>query len=411
MAGVHFLAIGDELLRGESTEGNGAALAERMAAIGLQLGAMQVIGDDQAHIAAAIDHAKAMGAQVLVCSGGLGPTDDDLTRQAVADATGRALVQSETALGQIAERFAKFGRTMHPANERQAFLPLGATLLENRHGTAPGFAVHQGDLSVACFPGVPREFAAMIDEHLPALLAARGMQSAPRQEVTYRLFGIAESNMQGVLAGLPHYGAAAMRSLPTWPEIRLKLASRGDSEGFGQLLDEVRAALGDFIYGQGDGDSHAAATLRALQAKGAQLAVAESCTGGLLASLLTDVPGASRTLLFGAVSYANSAKAIMLGVDPALIEAHGAVSEPVAAAMALGALQRSGADVAVATSGIAGPDGGTPTKPVGTLCVALADAHGTRAETLHLKGLSRSRFKVLAAHTALDRVRQWAADR
>ncbi|MBM4346249.1 MAG: CinA family nicotinamide mononucleotide deamidase-related protein [Deltaproteobacteria bacterium] len=409
--GVCFMAIGDELLRGETREGNGAVLAEHLGGLGLRLDQMRIVGDDKAAIAAALGDLRGKPGTLMVVSGGLGPTDDDFTRQAVAEALGLLLVQSETAMAQIEERFARLGRPMHPANAAQAWLPIGARLLENKHGTAPGFLVHVRDLAVMALPGVPREFSAMIDDHLAAALAATGHVAVPRTELTYRLFGIPESEMQGALAELPHYAACTMRSLPSWPEIRLKLSSRGDADGFAALLDEFRARLGPFVYGQGDGDSHAAAVLRELLRCDARLAVAESCTGGLVSHLLTEVPGSSRTLTLGVVAYANAAKAALLDVPEVLLRDHGAVSEPVVAAMAQGALGRGGADVAVATSGIAGPDGGTPNKPVGTLCLAVADRQGVRAETVVLRGLARGRFKTLAAHLALDRLLRWARGR
>ena len=405
---VVFLAIGDELLRGESRESNGAALAWQLTQLGLQLASMAVVGDSRVAIAKAIADAGREGPVALIISGGLGPTDDDFSRDAIALALDVPLVHSVQAMEQIERRFARFGRTMHPSNERQAWIPQGARLVENRHGTAPGFACQHRGTVVLALPGVPREFSAMLADFLSEFVTSAGLVPQSREEVTLRLFGIAEGDMQGVLHGLPHYTAAQMRSLPQWPEIRLKLARAGDQTAYAALLAEVQAHLGRHIYGQGDADSHAAAVLRALQARQATLAVAESCTGGLLASLLTDVPGASQSLLLGVVAYANDAKLQVLDVDPALLQAHRAVSLEVAAAMAQGARRRSGADVAVATSGIAGPQGGSDDKPIGTLCLAVADGSGVWPERVQLPGLDRQRFKVLAAHMALDRVRAWA---
>ncbi len=409
--GICFVAIGDEILRGETREGNGAALAEHLAGLGLRLDQLRAVGDSKPAIAATLADLRRQPGTLVVMSGGLGPTDDDFSRQAVAEALGLLLVQSETAMAQIQERFARLGRTMHPANAAQAWLPLGAKLLENLHGTAPGFLIHVRDFAVMALPGVPREFAAMLDDHLGTALQATGHVAAPRTELTYRLFGIPESEMQGALAELPRYDACAMRSLPTWPEIRLKLSSRGDAAAFAVFLEAFRARLGRFVYGQGDGDSHAAAVLRELQRCDARLAVAESCTGGLVSHLLTEVPGSSRTLALGVVAYANAAKSSVLGVPDDLLRDHGAVSEPVVCAMAAGVRARADADVAVATSGIAGPDGGTPNKPVGTLCLAIADRDQVRAETIVLRGLPRGRFKTLAAHLAFDRLLQWARGR
>ena len=403
-----FLAIGDELLRGESRESNGAALAAQVAALGLRLDGLQVVGDDMAEIANAIAQMRSGGPVAIVVSGGLGPTDDDFSRQAIAAALGVGLQEDAEALAQITHRFAKLGRQMHPTNARQALIPVAGRLCENRHGTAPGFVCKDSGLQVIALPGVPREFAAMLTDHLPQFLRDAGLAAQPRQEVTLRLFGVPESDMQGALHALPDYGAAQMRSLPKWPEIRLKLASRGDDVAFARLLEQVHARLGGHIFGHGDDDSHAAATLRALQARGARVAVAESCTGGLIASMITDVPGASASFVLGVVAYANRAKTDLLDVQPDRLAAHGAVSTEVAGAMAQGALSRAGADVAVATSGIAGPGGGSAEKPVGTLCLAIADRAGVTAERVQFAGLDRQRFKVLAAHLALDRLRHWA---
>lgn len=407
-----FLAIGDELLRGESREGNGYFLAQKLSEGQLHLSQMRVVADDFAEIAAALAELSAVPT-LLICSGGLGPTDDDFTRAAVAAALGVPVVRDQAVLAAIEARFASMGRAMHPANARQADFPQGAEVIANPFGTAPGFVAQLGALTAVCLPGVPREFSGMVDANLEAWLAKVSLaQLQTSQAVTLRLFGIPESDMQGVLSSLPLYGAVKMRSLPTWPEIRLKLAPAGaqpqEITDFHLLLTQLREALGWRIYGEGDADSHPAAVLRALLARDLQVAVAESCTGGLVAQLLTSVPGASRSLVAGVVAYANSAKTALLGVDAALIEQHGAVSQEVAEAMALGALRVSGADVAVATTGIAGPDGGSAEKPVGTLWLALAWQGGVHSAQLQLSGIGRGRFQTLAAHHALSWVRRWA---
>jgi len=423
---VVFVAIGDELLRGESREGNGAVLADLLTSRGLRLAQVRVVPDDFAAISRALSELCEPPGLVVV-SGGLGPTDDDFTRQAVAFAVGVPVVCDEDVLAGLRARYAKVGREMHPSNARQAEFPQGSQVLANEYGTAPGFALRHPAVQavasdpervpsslIACFPGVPREFAGMLADHLDRLLAEAGVQDAAtlaktrRREVTLRLFGIPESDMQGVLTGLPHYRSVAMRSLPTFPEIRLKLAELDDAAGYDAMLAETRAALGWRIYGEGDHDSHAAATLRALQAGGLTLAVAESCTGGLIGHLLTEVPGASASLLLDAVVYANSAKTAVLGVPEALLASHGAVSEEVARAMAEGVRHCSGASLAIATTGIAGPDGGTASKPVGTFCLAVADARGTRSRQLSFVGLDRSRWKRVVAHSALAEVRRAA---
>jgi nicotinamide-nucleotide amidase len=400
-----FLAVGDELLRAESREGNGYELAQQLAARGLALAQMRVLPDDRRVIQQALAELTLEPGVVLV-SGGLGPTQDDFTREAVAQAAGVPLQTHTDSLEALQQRFARMGRTMHPANAQQAEFPGGATVLTNDFGTAPGFVLPVGRAEVVCLPGVPREFAGMLQAHLDTVLGRVGLTRPPRDEVTLRVFGIPEADLQGLLQGLPHWGAAHFRSLPTWPEIRVKLARQTDN--YPTLLQEVRAALGLRIYGEGDDDTMAMATLRALQDRGATLAMAESCTGGLLGHMLTDVPGASRTHLLDAVTYSNTAKAQVLGVPDFLLRSHGAVSEPVAQAMAEGARRLAGATVAVATTGIAGPGGGSDDKPVGTVCLALASETGTVTQTLHFRGVDRRRWKVLVAFTALDQVRRWA---
>lgn len=408
---VVLLAIGDELLRGESREGNGPVLAEALSSRGLALTEIRVIGDDLAGMGRTLADLGSR-AKLVVCSGGLGPTDDDVTRQALATAAGVTLERDAAALAALQQRFRRLGREMDPSNARQADIPLGATLLANAHGTAPGFALRLGDSVVACFPGVPREFAGMLADHLDTLLQASGLEGVSgRREVTLRLFGITESDMQGVLGRLPHYGCVAMRSLPDFPEIRLKFAERDDPAGYDALLQEARQALGWRIHGEGDGDSHAAAVLRALQAHGVRLAVAESCTGGLLGHLLTEVPGASAGLVADVVAYANEAKVALLDVAPDLLERHGAVSDEVVRAMAEGARKRCGADLAVATTGIAGPGGGTAEKPVGTVHIAVAGERGVTARKVAIPGLDRWRFKRLVAHMAMADVRRYLAGR
>lgn len=407
---IIFLAIGDEILRGESREANGAELADRLGRAGLRLWQMRVLPDDFAALAETLQRLRSEPTWV-VCSGGLGPTDDDFTRAAIAAACGVPLYRDAQTAEVIAKRFEKLGRVMAPSNLRQADFPQGAQILANRFGTAPGFTLQDDRLAILCLPGVPREFAGLLDDHLLRLLADMSLGQPPRREVTFRLLGIAESEMQGVLSGLAHYGAARMRSLPAWPDIRLELSPRPDlpsMDAFDALLGEVQIALGPYIYSDRRQDTLAAATLRALSQRQATLAVAESCTGGLVGSMLTAVPGASQVLLLDAVTYANSAKVQVLGVPQGLIDQHGAVSPEVAEAMAVGARRVAGADVAVATSGIAGPDGGTPDKPVGTLCVAVAWAQGQVSRQLWLRGMERSRWQATAAAIALNWARRWA---
>ena len=404
---IVFLAIGDELLRGESREGNGAALAELLAERRLKLAQMRVLPDDFTAIADGLRGLLTEPSLVIV-SGGLGPTDDDFTRAAVARAFGVDVERDPAVVEQIRARFTALGRTMHPANERQADRPAGAAWLPNAFGSAPGFVLDVPGGHVASFPGVPSEFRGMLGVHLDALLARAGVHVVRKREVTWRLFGIPESDLQGLLQPLPGYTQIGFRSLPKYPEIRLKFAEKDDPAALDTFLAAAREAVGWRLWGEGDADTHPAAVVRALAAKGLTVAAAESCTGGLIGHLLTEVPGASRVFLGDVVAYANPVKVALLGVPQDVLDAHGAVSEPTACAMAEGVRARTGADVGIATTGIAGPDGGTEDKPVGTVCIAIAAAGGTRVRTLRFPGMPRSRWKLLVAHTALEEIRRWA---
>jgi len=404
---IAFLAIGDELLRNESREGNAAVLSDNLQQRATRLSQVGILPDDFAAIAQHIGDLLRQPTLVVI-SGGLGPTDDDFTRQAVAQALDLPVIRREDTLAALKKRYASLGRAMDPSNERQADFPQGAEVLANDFGSAPGFALAARGSLIACFPGVPSEFSGMLSKHLDQLLRQAQIQTVVRREITLRLFGIAESDMQGILTKLPHYSDVAMRSLPKFPDIRLKLAEKDDPIAYDLLLAEVRKAFTWRIYGEGDDDSHAAATLRALQKSKATLALAESCTGGLIAHFLTEVPGASATLRGGVVAYANAFKSAFLDVAPGLIASEGAVSEAVACAMAEGVRRRSGATVAVATTGIAGPTGATAGKPVGTVWIATATASGVEAKCYRFGGLPRSRWKVLVAHTVFAKLRKWA---
>ncbi len=403
---VAFCAIGDELRLGETREANGYALAQALRSRNVELGEARIVGDDRAAIATALRQLCDRH-RLVVLSGGLGPTEDDFTRDAVAEALGVPLVVDAAALAGVVHRAESRGREAGVLERRQAQFPLGAEVVANRHGTAPGFAVRFGAALVVALPGVPREVRGMLDDALEAWLVRAGVPYGRVHEVSLSVFGIAESALGERLRLLPGADRTYIRSLPHFPWIRLRIRSQDGADAAEAFADAAVADLGWRVYARDDDDlTLAGATLATARARGTTLAVAESCTGGHVGDLLTDVAGASDVFLGGAVTYANRAKVEILGVDAALIEAHGAVSPEVARAMALGARARFGADLAIATSGIAGPGGGSAHKPVGTLCVAIATADGTFSRSLQLSGLDRERFKQLAAHTALALARR-----
>ncbi|TPV95654.1 MAG: CinA family nicotinamide mononucleotide deamidase-related protein [Myxococcales bacterium FL481] len=393
------ITIGDEVLAGDVVDTNRAYLGQRCRALGLAVIEGRSVRDRTAEIAAAL---REIGSRVDVClvSGGLGPTTDDLTTIAVAELLGRTLVRDETVVEELRRRFAARGRELVPTNLKQADFPEGSEVLANPIGTAPGFWCDAADLGraeggpgpvVICMPGVPSELRRMMTEQVEPRLAQRyALQPVARR--TYRLLAIGESTVQHVVDGLLRRDDSALPWSRVFvhyrarsPEIFLELEatdpelSARDLAAFDAPLCEAFAGK---MYGIGSA-SLAARVVEALRAAQLSVAVAESCTGGLLGSYLTEVPGVSDVFVGGVISYANRVKERSLGVSAELLAEHGAVSEPVAIAMAQGVRERVGADVGVGITGIAGPDGGTVDKPVGTVFVAVA--HGDRSRCLRLR--------------------------
>jgi nicotinamide-nucleotide amidase len=366
-----------------------------LAAVGIDIAGHITVPDSREAIAAAIRHSAEM-VDLLVVSGGLGPTEDDLTREGLADAMGVELVKDEAALATIRGFFDQLKRPMPPRNEVQAYLPRGARSIPNSCGTAPGIAAvierpgqsRAGgkDGAVGCrvvvMPGVPKEMFAMWRlSVLPELQKLAG--GAVILSRTLHTFGLGESTVAQRLGTLmdrtrnPSVGTTVSQGIVS---LRLNVRAPDAATAKAELDATHRAcvdAMGLLIFGQDDETlTHVVARMlrgeKCGDGRTVRLATAESCTGGLLAKMLTDEPGSSAFLAYGFIAYANEAKTQLLGVETELIERHGAVSEAVASAMARGALERTSADLALSITGIAGPDGGTPTKPVGTVCIALA---------------------------------------
>ena len=381
------VVTGTEVLTGRIADRNGPWLSERLAELGVDVAHILVVGDRPGDLEAALRFMAAEGMDLTVTSGGLGPTADDLTAEVVARFAGRELVLDEEMEGKIAAILRGFARrfsfdeeAMRTANRKQAMVPKGATALDPV-GTAPGLVVPAGDRVVAVLPGPPRELRPMWPAALgTAPLRALLDRATPLHRCTLRMFGIPESEIAKSLREIEAEGVPL-------PEVEITTClRRGEIEIDVSYRDEAAATAAAVRSGLAerherhlfslDGetvDSQVAALLT-----GRRLGLAESCSGGLLAARLTDVPGASAYLAGGVVAYSNGAKADLLGVDPGLIEAHGAVSPEVAAAMAVGALERFGADVAVSITGIAGPEGGSEEKPVGYVCFEARLADGTR---------------------------------
>jgi nicotinamide-nucleotide amidase len=390
---AEILAIGDELIHGALLDTNSKAIAGELERIGCVVHRFSVTSDDPGHLRAAI--ADACGrADVVVATGGLGPTLDDRTRDLVAEVLGGPLWFDPTSWQQIQDYLHRRGRTVPDSNKRQARFPPGASPIQNPVGTAPAFAVTVGRARFFALPGVPREMQHLLHaDVLPQIAALPGL--TPTAQVWLRVLGPSEALLGERIEPFmvpgrnPAVGITASGGLLTIRIVGTAATREQALADCERTAAELRPLLGSWLFAEGTFELPDL-VLQRLQRQGRTLALAESCTGGLLAARLTDVPGSSAVLRGGVVAYANEAKTALLGVEPALLQQHGAVSEPVALAMANGARVHFAADVAVATTGIAGPGGGTAQKPVGTVCFALATADSARAWTVAIPDLGRT---------------------
>ena len=399
------LGIGNELTSGQTIDTNSAYLARRLVARGIETVAHHTLGDERSAVAEALADA-AERAELVLVTGGLGPTADDVTRHGLADALGAELVLHEPSLRRLEAFFRRRGRTMVPANRIQVMFPAGSEPIDNRCGTAPGIAARLGTSQVYVLPGVPHEMRAMFDEQIAPRLPAAKIAIAER---TLHTFGTGESDVAARIADLMRRGAnPTVGTTVRAGLISIRVSAVGRSaERAGELadgvLDEIRRRLGDWVVGAGDA-TMASVVGELLRQAGQRLATAESCTGGLVGAMVTDVPGSSDYYLGGVVAYANAVKRDALGVPEALLHEHGAVSEPVARAMAAGARERFGADWAVALTGIAGPGGGSDDKPVGLVYIALASSAGVDVHR-HVFPGDRVIIRLRAATAALNYLR------
>ncbi|MBP7776778.1 MAG: competence/damage-inducible protein A [Acidobacteria bacterium] len=406
------VAVGSELLTLGRADTNSPYIAAALQRAGLKVAYTTVVGDERGDLTAALSHALSQ-ADLVVCTGGLGPTEDDRTRDAAAEVVGRPMHEDASVLATIEERFRRRGLTMPDINRRQAQVPAGATVIPNQRGSAPGLWIPAGPAAVLLLPGPPREMVPMLEEALAAYVAPRwGGVTCQRALV---VAGRSESWVDERAASL--YGPWHEEPLPITTTIlaslgivEIHLSCHGDEAApLAQRLEAALAVLAD-TFGADvvsrDGRSLEQAVGDLLAARKWRVALAESCTGGLVTTRLTDIAGASAYVDRAVVAYSNDAKRDALGVPSTLLEEHGAVSEPVAAAMAEGVRMRAGADVALAVTGIAGPGGGTVEKPVGMVCLAVTGARGTEVRTLYLAG-DRGVVRSLAATAALDMLRHY----
>lgn len=405
------LAIGSEMLTPFRVDTNSLFITDRLNAIGYDVRLKAVIADDVSELARVIESALGW-VDLLVITGGLGPTEDDMTRDAVARVLGIPLDVDETIVERIRERFARRGMTMPGINRRQAMVPRGADVLPNPNGTAPGLWLEKGGTALVLLPGPPREMKPMLEAVIAERLAPKSKGSGLFRRVL-KITGRAESDVDA--QAQPVYGTWTTQAVPisttilaVLGQIELHLtaqaSNKADADGaLDAAVQELQNVLGPAVYSI-DGRALEKVVGDLLREHTMTIAVAESCTGGLLASRLTDVPGSSEYMDRGVVCYSNQSKTDLAGVPEALIREHGAVSEPVAKAMAEGIRSRAGTNIGIGITGIAGPGGGTPEKPVGTVAVAVAVDDEVRVRTFQFIG-NREMVKFQAAQSALNMTR------
>ena len=405
------LAVGSEMLTPFRVDTNSLAITERLNAIGYDVRLKAVVADDVDELARVVDGALEW-ADLIVITGGLGPTEDDITRDAVARVLDAPLTVDEAIVDRIRERFAKRGLKMPDNNRRQGMVPRGATVLENRHGSAPGLWLERGSRAIVLLPGPPREMTPMLEAVIRDRLVSRSAGAGLFRRVL-KLTGRSESDVDAQAQTIytkwtTQQVPIATTILAVSGQIELHLTANAPSRDAGEAaldaaVGELTRSLGDIVYST-EGKLLEAVVGNLLRERRLTLAVAESCSGGLLASRLTDIPGSSDYLDRGVVCYSNRAKIDLLGVPAALLEEHGAVSEPVARAMAAGIRERSGTDAGIGITGIAGPSGATPQKPVGMVCVAVVLREREWVRTFQFVG-GRDLVKYQSATAALNMLR------
>jgi len=404
------LSIGDEVIFGEIVDTNASFIASRLYDSGLKVRQHLAVGDVEGDIIEAIGTLAAT-CEAVIATGGLGPTIDDITARAAAKATDRRLVLNETALTHLKEFLAKRGRTLDPANEKQALLPAKSALIANPIGTACGFHFQYNGCTFFFLPGVPKEMERMVEESIiPLLRESRKQEKFIRVKVL-KVFGMPEAQLGTMLKGVAEHDAPVMVAFQVdFPQILVKLRAEGDNEmhvvaALEEVCQKCREILRGHIFAEDD-ETMESVVAALFREKGLTLSLAESCSGGLVAKRITDIPGSSAYFLEGAVTYSNAAKERILGVSAQLLEEKGAVSSEVAMAMAKGIRKFSGSDIALAVTGVAGPDGGAAAKPAGTVYIALAAHDRCHAKRYRFNG-NRPEIRAVTSFMALDWLRRY----
>jgi nicotinamide-nucleotide amidase len=408
MLTAEIIAIGSELLTPDRTDTNSLWLTEKLNGIGIEVKLKTIVGDDDARLEETIKDALRRS-PILIMTGGLGPTEDDITRKIAARAMGRRLMLNEKVLETIREKFRHWGRQMPEINSRQAMVMEGAMVLDNPNGSAPGMYIEHEGRAVALLPGPPREMRPMFENFVREKLAAKAGQVRVARRVL-RVAGLGESAVDEKIAPIyTQYKNPQTTILFNRSEIEIHLTAQAKTEAEAELLldglaGQIEERLGHSIFAFRGETMEQVVGLR-LAVSGFTLAVAESCTGGLISQRLTEVPGASSYFMEGVVTYSNDAKIRSLGVEEDLIERYGAVSAQVAEAMAEGVRQRADTDFGLSVTGIAGPGGGTEEKPVGLVYIALSDDAHTEHRKIMIPG-DRQLIRWRASQAALDLLRR-----
>lgn len=402
------LSIGDELLLGEVVDTNAATIGARLYNLGINPLLQMTVGDTMQDI---VDACQLLAGKsdAVVVTGGLGPTVDDITAMAAAKLAGSSLEPNREALAHLKKFAERVAGNLHPANDKQALMPAGAQAISNPVGTACGFSLVHDGCRFFFLPGVPGEMVSMLDETVLPSLASSGRLKVLRSKV-FKVSGVSEAELDAMLRGVTEgFAAASIAFCVNFPEIEVKIRVEADEELsaaaiIAQAGNKVRNILGNRVFAE-DGDTIDTVVAGLFKKTGATLSLAESCTGGLIAKRITDLSGSSAYFLEGLVTYSNRAKIDLLGVSGQLLEEKGAVSAEVAMAMARGARERSGSDLALAVTGIAGPEGGTVEKPVGTVFMSLAGKKECRVKRFHFHG-DREQVRLVTSFAALNWLRR-----
>jgi nicotinamide-nucleotide amidase len=403
---LEMISTGEEVLSGQITDTNAAWFADTMMNLGIELQLRTTVGDRMEDLVRVFTE-RSQQADVILVNGGLGPTSDDLSAEAMAKAAGVPLVEDAAWRQHLEEWFARRGRSMPQSNLKQCLVPANAIVVDNPVGSAPGFRVKLNRAWLFFTPGVPAEFKPMVTEQFLPFVRANFALGAATRLHKFQTIGHGESTLADRITTLPVPPGVTLGYRPSPPHVEIKVFARGDAAiaAMDSYLPQLRELLGDAVVSERF-PTLAEEVHALLCEKQHTLALAESCTGGMLASQLVEFPGSSAYLQMGLVTYSNTAKQQLLGVPAAILEAHGAVSTETALAMVRGARAKADTDFALAVTGVAGPDGGTPDKPAGTVVIALADRNLCWVQTVSLGQRSRTLVRTLSCAVALDMLRR-----